>query len=88
MDADELRRRIDDLLLTHITPLVEGRQALIDAYGMREGAEILLQVALAERNFNRVWSAAADSHLPEARDSFAKALAAIRDSVAMVGNKR
>ncbi len=81
LDADALRQRIDEMLTNYIEPFVEGRYTLIEHYGMKEGAEIMLQLSLAERNFNRVWSAAADSCLPEAHASLAKARAALEDVV-------
>jgi len=77
LDGDALRQKIDNLLLDHIEPVVENRFALVRHYGMKDGAEIMLKLSLAERNLNRVWSAAADSCLPEAHASFGRALDAL-----------
>lgn len=81
LDADALCERIDNLLSDTIAPLVENRSALVETYGMNRGSDILLQVAVAERNFNRTWSAAADGCLPEAHNAFQKALATLEELV-------
>ncbi|MCX7429032.1 MAG: hypothetical protein NTW96_25825 [Planctomycetia bacterium] len=84
LDGDALRRRIDDLLLADFEPVVENRAMVVSRYGMKHGAEILLGLAAAERNLNRVWSAAADGCLPEAHASLATAIAALDRTVAMI----
>ena len=81
LDADALRGKIDKLLSSTITPLVENRSVLVATYGMNRGSDILLQVAVVERNFNRTWSAAADGCLPEAHNAFQKALATLEELV-------
>ena len=81
LDAAALCERIDDLLSDTIPPLVENRSVLVATYGMKRGSDILLQVAVAERNFNRTWSAAADGCLPEAHNAFQKALATLEELV-------
>ena len=84
LDGDALRRRIDDLLLADFEPVVENRGMVLSRYGMKHGAEILLGLAAAERNLNRVWSAAADGCLPEAHASLATAAAALENTLAMI----
>ena len=81
LDGDALRRRVDDLLLADFEPVVASRGMVLDRYGMKHGAEILLGLANAERNFNRVWSAAADNCLPEAHAALATAAAALENTM-------
>ncbi len=80
LDGPALCKRIDTLLLSFITPFTEVRQKVIDRFGMQDGAEILVTVAFAERMLNRVWSAAADGHLAEARQVFPDALQALEEA--------
>ena len=80
LDAEQLTERIDELLDGYVLPLVESRQKLIDQFGMSVGAEILVTVAFGERMLNRVWSAAADGHLPEAQSSFRDAADAFKQA--------
>jgi hypothetical protein len=65
--------RVDELLETYVLPFAEVRRKIIDRLGMGKGSEILIVVAYGERMLNRVWSAASDGHLPEARSSFPEA---------------
>lgn len=74
-----VRDKVDSLLAAYVEPFVENRFILIEHYGMRRGAEILLQFALAERYINRVWSATADGAGNEARASLQTALDALDD---------
>lgn len=82
MAAEEITKRVDDILTGYILPFAEVRQQLVNELGMEKGAEILVTVAYAERMLNRVWTAAADGHLPEARSSFPDALSAFNEAVA------
>ena len=75
-----LTARIDELLEHFVHPLAESRQKLIDQFGMSVGAEILVTIAFGERMLNRVWSAAADGHLPEAQSSFRDAADAFKQA--------
>jgi hypothetical protein len=56
------------------------RRKIIDRLGMSKGSEILVVVAYGERMLNRVWSAASDGHLPEARSSYPEARAAFHQA--------
>ncbi len=76
---DIIRETIDSLQVKYFEPFVENRFILIEHYGMRQGAELLLQFALAERYLNRVWSATADGCPAEARTSLETAVAALED---------
>jgi len=66
LDSATLLSRVDTILDRFILPMGETRQQFIDRFGMEKGAEILVTLAFGERMLNRVWSAAADGHLPEA----------------------
>jgi len=82
LDSPAIRSRIDELLDTTLLPFVEDRHVLVETYGMKLGADIILRASSAERNFNRVWSAAADNHLPEAETSLHTALAMMNELIA------
>jgi hypothetical protein len=87
LDADTLRERVDRLLADYVAPFIEHRSVLVETYGMKEGAEIILQASAAERNFNRAWSAAADACMPEAETAFRKATASAETLVGLVQQK-
>lgn len=80
LTSDTLCERIDAVLQEYIVPAAEGRQELVKKLGMERGAEILVTAAYAERMLNRVWSASADGHLPEAGASLSEALGAIQET--------
>ena len=71
---------LDDLNERFVMPLVESRQRVIDQLGMSAGAEVLVTAAVGERMLNRVWSATADGHQPEARVSLGEAVHAFREA--------
>ena len=80
----DLQLRIDTTIDNHVTPLAESRHRIIDRFGMSHGAEILVATAYGERMLNRVWSAAADGYLEEARSSFREASSAFDEAAAMM----
>lgn len=84
LDTDVLADRVDALLSTYVLPFAEVRRTLIDRFGMEKGAEILVVVAFGERMLNRVWSAAADGHLPEARACLPEATEAFVEAAALL----
>lgn len=84
MSAEQITATVDDLLTNHVLPFAQIRQQLVDTMGMEKGAEVLVTVAFAERLLNRVWSAAADGHLPEARKCFPEAYDAFNEAFVMV----
>ena len=51
---------------------------------MEKGAEILVTLAFGERMMNRVWSAAADGHLPEATASLNESTDAFIEAAALL----
>lgn len=82
LNEEQLCARVDTILGESVLPFAEVRRGVIERLGMNDGAEILVVVAYAERMLNRVWSAASDGHLgearsvlPDARDAFREALA-------------
>ena len=80
LTSDALCERIDAVLQDFIVPAAEARQDLVKKLGMERGAEILVTAAYAERMLNRVWSASADGHLPEAGSSLTEAAEAIQQT--------
>jgi hypothetical protein len=84
LEAEPLTQRIDELLNEFVLPFAQVRQILMDRLGMEKGAETLVIVAFGERLLNRVWTAAADGHLPEARACFPEAYDAFFEARALV----
>lgn len=80
LNSETLCERIDAVLQAYIVPAAEARQDLVKKLGMERGAEILVTAAYAERMLNRVWSASADGHLPEAGASLTEAAEAIQQT--------
>jgi hypothetical protein len=86
LDTEALSQRIDHLLNDFVLPFAEVRQVLVNRLGMEKGAEVLVIVAFGERLLNRVWTAAADGHLPEARACFPEAHEAFTEAQALIAN--
>ena len=84
LDAQTLGARIDELLNEFVLPFAEVRQVLVNRLGMEKGAEVLVVVAFGERLLNRVWTAAADGHLPEAKACFPEAYEAFTEAHALI----
>lgn len=84
MDATALEAKVDELMEAWVLPFAEARQQIIDRFGMATGAEILVTVAYGERMLNRVWSAAADGHLPEARACVPEATDALAEAARLL----
>ena len=80
----EITVRIDDITEQYILPFAEVRHGLIDRFGTAAGAEVLVTMAYAERMLNRAWSAAADEHLAEARNSIPDVIAGIEEANRLV----
>jgi hypothetical protein len=76
LNEAQICEEIDHVLDRFVLPLADVRKKLIDLLGMRDGADILVTIAFGERMLNRVWSAASDGHLVEARSVFPEALEA------------
>lgn len=90
-DIDELDEattceRIDHILEGFVLPFAEVREGVIQQLGMADGAEILVTVAFGERMLNRVWSAASDGHMPEARAVYPDALDAMTEAYMLAQN--
>ena len=83
---DALTARIDTLLNDFVLPFAEVRQVLVNRLGMEKGAEVLVIVAFGERLLNRVWTAAADGHLPEAKACFPEAHEAFIEAQALIAD--
>ena len=84
----EMTSRIDDITEKYILPFAEVRHGLIDRFGTAAGAEILVTMAYAERMLNRAWSAAADEHMEESRNSLPEALAGIEEANRLVDRQQ
>lgn len=80
LSANEVTSRVEHLLEHTVLPFAEGRQKVISWMGMSAGADLLVTAAFGERMLNRVWSAAADGHLAEARSSLTEAVGAFEQA--------
>lgn len=85
---EALCERVDQVLVTFILPAAEARQDVVKKLGMERGAEILVNAAYAERMLNRVWSAAADGHKPEASSSLLEAVEAMKETAGLAAAAR
>ncbi len=67
LSGDELRARIDAEFRDDLGRFADARHSLGHMYGLDVYAEVMSAFAAGERYLNRVWSAAADGYLDEAR---------------------
>lgn len=80
LSATQVTDRVEHLLEHTVFPFAEGRHKVISWMGMTAGADLLVTAAFGERMLNRVWSAAADGHLEEARNSLNEAVTAFEQA--------
>lgn len=80
LQPEEVCDRVDALLSRYVLPFAEVRRGVLDQLGMEKGAEVLVVVAYGERMLNRVWTAASDGHLPEARSVLPDAITAFQEA--------
>ena len=80
LDEVGLMERISNVIDDFVNPLAEARHQVVNRFGLADGSEVLNATAFGERLLNRVWSAAADGHLPEAGTSFREAITAFRQA--------
>jgi hypothetical protein len=78
----EFCEKVDEVLDNYVHPFTEKRKTFVDILGQLKGSEILLTVAYGERMLNRVWSAASDGHMEEARNSLEESLFNYKKAVA------
>jgi hypothetical protein len=74
IDVYDLPARIDARLPEEILAFAEARQTIAHAWGATVYADVMSHFAAGERYMNRVWSAAADGYVDEARAYIARAL--------------
>ncbi len=80
LSETQITDRVEHLLEHTVLPFSEGRHKVISWMGMGAGADLLVTAAFGERMLNRVWSAAADGHLEEARNSLTEAVSAFEQA--------
>ncbi|WP_428267435.1 hypothetical protein [Haliangium sp.] len=92
IDPYTLPARIDQSFRDHITAFVDARESIGHIWGMRAYGEVMSHFAAGERYLNRVWSAAADGYIDEARtyigrsrDQFAEAQSKLGELTARRG---
>ena len=72
-DCRSLNESITRFQEQYVNPFALNRNQFVSRLGMEAGAEIIITCSYGERMLNRVWSATADEHLPEALASLAEA---------------
>lgn len=80
LNATQVADRVEHLLEHTVLPFAEGRHKIISWMGMSAGADLLVTAAFGERMLNRAWSAAADGHLEESRNSLTEAVGAFEQA--------
>lgn len=78
LDLKGIETEVDKLLDNYILPIANVREDVTNTLGMGKGSEVLITLAYGERNLNRVWSAASDNHIEEARNSYPEASSALK----------
>ena len=63
----QIVQKIDDDCALDFQNFADSRKSIISGYGLTSYAEIMTQFAAGERAMNRVWSAAADGYVDEAK---------------------
>lgn len=86
LDCPTLNETITVFQEKYVRPFVETRQQIIDQFGMQKGSEIMIACSYGERMLNRVWSATADNHLPEAQSSLKEAVQAFEEVMSILEN--
>jgi len=74
LDGDNIATKVDELLNKYVVSFTEEKQQIFFQLGHSQGAKMIMIVANGERLLNRVWSAASDGDLQEARFIYPKAL--------------
>ncbi|EDN70316.1 membrane protein [Beggiatoa sp. PS] len=80
LDEKEIAKRVSALLDNHVLPFVATREEVIRLLGNYQGVEVLVAAAQGERLLNRMWSAASDGVVIEARNTYPNALAAFEEA--------
>ena len=65
VDVYAIHKLIDTRLMESISKFVEARETLIHTYGLRQYADLMTDLSIAERKINRAWSASADGYVDE-----------------------
>lgn len=85
---DAVRQLIEAIQQQGIDPVVEARHRLQNQLGLAGFADVFSPFSAGERRLNRAWSALADHHWPEARDSIGVAAAQMDAAVAALEQAR
>jgi hypothetical protein len=80
LDGKETATRISALIDNHLLPFIAIREEVICLLGHYQGVEVLVAVAQGERLLNRMWSAASDGVVTEARKTYPNALASFEEA--------
>ena len=66
ISTPSMTAEVERMIKQFIIPFSLVRHKVIERFGMRTGAEVLVDFAVVERMLNRAWSAAADDYAMEA----------------------
>lgn len=78
---DSLKKRINDLILEKVEPIVESGTKVQVKFGLEGFAAIFAPFSAGERRLNRTWAALSDEHWPEATESIKRAALEFRTAV-------
>lgn len=78
LTTETIMVEVDKILDNYILPIANIREDVTNILGMSKGSEVLLTFAYGERILNRVWSAASDNHITEARNVYPEASNALK----------
>jgi len=79
--CDLIVERLDQVQRTHAPAFVDLRPVIVSRLGVAGYAQLMDRFAAAERQINRAWSAAADGHEAEARQSLERIGDPLRDAM-------
>ena len=79
-DGKEIANQISTLVDNHLLPFIAIREDTLCLLGSHQGIDVLVAAAQGERLLNRMWSAASDGVVTEARNTYPNALAAFEEA--------
>ncbi len=77
----EITADLEEIGVTHFAPISENRDSLLERYGVKRYANLMIAVATAERYFNRGVSAAMDGYREESVRSLNDCLPPLKEAI-------
>ena len=88
--ADEYLEQLNNIKLNYYLPFADSSKFLIEKYGMKKYADLMIPFALSERLLNRSISAAIDNNLDESYQALKNCYGHLKDVIKIedIFNKR